>query len=214
MPLPLPLRNRLADLILDALHDETARRGLETVAAVCGDPRALDPAAPPPAGFPVELFERRADGWRIRAGFGPHAAALGERAARAVRALSTRPLAPADPPLPVALEQAGALFEAGLYFEAHEVLEPFWMRAEGVRREALQGLIQVAVGFQHLANGNLEGARALLRDGAAKLDGRRGGGTGAFAAAVVACLAEIVALGGDAAARFDWSRVPRFPREA
>ena len=27
LPLPLPLRNRLADLILDALHDDTARRG-------------------------------------------------------------------------------------------------------------------------------------------------------------------------------------------
>lgn len=75
MTLPLPLRNRLADLILDALHDGGARRGLEAVAAVCADPHALDPAAPPPEGFPAELFDRRADGWRIRPGFAPHAAA-------------------------------------------------------------------------------------------------------------------------------------------
>ncbi|MGH7367403.1 MAG: hypothetical protein ACREK9_13425, partial [Candidatus Rokuibacteriota bacterium] len=88
MTLPLPLRNRLADLILDALHDDTARRGLEAVAAVCADPRALDPAAPPPEGFPADLFDRGADGWRIRAGFGPYAAAFGERAARAARALT------------------------------------------------------------------------------------------------------------------------------
>ena len=156
MTLPLSLRNRLADLILDALHDGAARRGLEAVAAVC-----------------------------------------------------------ADPPLPVGLEEAATLFEAGLYFETHEVLEPFWMRALGAEREALQGLIQVAVGFQHLANDNLDGARALLRDGATKLAGHRldRRATSAFAAEVARCLGEIIGLGADAQARFDWSRVPRFPAE-
>ena len=218
MTLPLALRNRLAELILKALHDGAARRGLEAVAAVCADPRALGPADPPPEGFPAELFESRADGWRIRADFGPHAAAFGERATRAARALADRPLAPADPTRPVGLAEAATLFDAGLYFETHEVLEPFWMRAEGAEREALQGLIQVAVGFQHLANRNLDGARALLRDGATKLAGHAmhgrgldGRDTGAFAAAVARCLAEIIALGAEAPARFDWSRVPRFP---
>ena len=215
MTLPLPLRNRLADLILEALHDGAARRGLEAVAAVCADPRALDPATPPPEGFPAELFDRRDDGWRMRSGFGPHAAAFGERAARAARALADRPLAAADPPLPVGLAEAAPLFEAGLYFETHEVLEPFWMRALGAEREALQGLIQVAVGFQHLANGNLDGARALLRDGATKLAGHRldRRATSVFAAEVARCLGEIIALGADAQARFDWSQVPRFPAE-
>jgi hypothetical protein len=211
--LPLPLRNRLADLILDALHDDRARRALQAVAAVCADPRALDPSTSPPEGFPAELFDRGPDGWRIRPGFGPHGAAFGERAARAARALAGRPLGPPDPPLPVALEEAAALFDAGLYYETHEVLEPYWMRAEGAEREALQGLIQVAVGFQHLANGNLPGARALLRDGATKLAGHRleGRQVSAFAAEVTRCLRDIGALGPDAAARFDWSRVPRFP---
>ena len=215
MTLPLPLRNRLADLILDALHDDAARRGLEAVAAVCADPRALDPSAPPPAGFPAELFDRRPDGWRIRSGFAPHAAALAERAARAARALADRPLAAADPPLSVALDEAAALFEAGLYFEAHEVLEPYWMRAEGAARAALQGLIQVAVGFQHLANGNLDGARALLREGAARLAAHPlpGRTTSAFAVEVARCATEIDTLGREATARFDWSRVPPFPTE-
>jgi hypothetical protein len=69
------------------------------------------------------------------------------------------------------------------------------------------------VGFQHLANGNLEGARALLRDGATKLAGHRldDRDTSAFAAAVARCLGEIQALGADAPARFDWRRVPAFP---
>jgi len=216
--LPLPLRNRLAHLILDALHDGAARRGLQAVAAVCADPRALDPAAPPPEGFPAEFFDRGDDGWHIRPGFAPHAAAIGDRATRAARALADRPLAAAEPTRPVGVAAAATLFDAGLYFETHEVLEPFWMRAEGAERETLQGLIQVAVGFQHLANGNLEGARALLRDGATKLAGHAPPGRGldgrdtrAFAAEVARCLGEIIALGAHAPARFDWSRVPRFP---
>ena len=115
----------------------------------------------------------------------------------------------------ITLADAQAVVEAGLYFETHEVLEPFWTRALGAEREALQGLIQVAVGFQHLANGNLDGARALLRDGATKLAGHRLGrrATSVFAAEVARCLGEIIALGADAQARFDWSRVPRFPAE-
>ena len=36
-------------------------------------------------------------------------------------------------------------------------------------RTALQGLIQIAVGFHHLENGNREGARSLLVLGTAKL---------------------------------------------
>jgi hypothetical protein len=212
--LPLPLRNRLADLILEALHDAAARRGLEALAAVCADPQALGDA-PPPA-FPVDLFDRRADGWRIKSGFRPYAAALGERAGRAARALAGRPLVAAGPPLGETLDAAAALFEAGLYFEVHEVLEPLWMRADGAPKQALQGLIQVAVGFQHLANGNLDGARALLHEGAAKLLGRclDGRDLDPFARAVVRCERLVAALGSEAERRFDWSAVPRFPRSA
>ena len=56
---------------------------------------------------------------------------------------------------------------------------------------------------------------ALLHDGATKLAGHRldGRDTSAFATAVARCLAEIWALGAAAPARFDWSRVPRFPAE-
>ena len=145
MSLPLPLRNRIADLVLDALHDAEARRGLLAVAAVCADARALAGSAPPPA-FPADLFEHRDDGWRLCSGYREHAASFGERAQRAARALAGRALDPPEPPLEVALAQAGVLFAAGLYFEVHEILEPHWMRAEGVTRDTLQGLIQAAVG--------------------------------------------------------------------
>jgi len=213
--LPLPLRNRLADLVLDALHDHEARRGLEALAAVCADPRALDTTAPPVA-FPADLFDRGPEGWRIKSGYRQHAALFAERAARAARALADHPLAPADPPLETVLDHAATLFAAGLYFEVHEVLEPHWMRAEGPGRQALQGLIQAAVGYQHLANGNLEGARALLHDGAAKLMGQRlaGRDLDGFAREVARHSRELAGGDADAARRFDWSRVPRFSAEA
>ena len=215
MTLPLPLRNRLADLVLDALHDDEARRGLEALAAVCADPRALDAAAPPVA-FPVELFDRGPDGWRIKSDYREHAAPFAERATRAAHALAERPLAPADPPLETVLDQAAALLAADLFFEAHEILEPHWMRAEGATRQALQGLIQVAVGYQHLANGNLGGARALLHDGAAKLLGQRlaGRDLDTFARTVAGHARELAAGDAEAARRFDWRRVPRLPAEA
>ena len=182
MTLPLPLRNRLAELVLEAFHDHAARRELETLAA---------------------------DGSGE-----PHAAELAERAERARRLFAGRPLDPVDAPLEMALGQAALLFDGRLYFEVHELLEPYWLRAAGRERETLQGLIQVAVGFHHLGNGNGAGARALLHDGAAKLLGREIGGVAvdAFARAVVSTLDDVIRLGVDAPARFPWSSVPRFPR--
>lgn len=70
---------------------------------------------------------------------------------------------------PAALAAAVALFDRGAYFEAHEVLEPLWLAATGVDREALHGLLQVAVGFHHAVNGNAHGAAALLDRALARL---------------------------------------------
>ena len=46
-------------------------------------------------------------------------------------------------------------------------------RPQGDTRETLQGLIQIAVGYQHLANGNRAGARSLLVEGSGRLHQRR-----------------------------------------
>ncbi len=213
MPLPLSLRNTLAELILDALHDPEARAALAALCAVCDDPRALA-ATPRPARFPLELFEGQGDALTAR-----DAASAEEMCARAKRGWSAvrgRPLDPLDAPLPVALSSAATLFDSGLYFETHEQLEPYWMRARGETRNALQGLIQVAVGFQHLANGNAAGARALLDDGASKLVGGRLAGYDltAFALQTRQCRNDVVALGDRATAGFPWHRVPRFPAPA
>ena len=53
------------------------------------------------------------------------------------------------------------LFNAGDFFEAHEVWEDVWMEATGAERKFYQGLIQAAVGLLHFGNGNLRGALKL-----------------------------------------------------
>jgi hypothetical protein len=211
--LPLALRNRLAALIVGALHDGEARRGLCAMADLTAD--GVAPAtAGAAAAFPSDLFETRGDRLALPETLRPHAAAVAERAGRARAALERRPLAPGAAALPQALLDAAALFDARLFFETHELLEPRWAQAGGSEREALQGLIQVAVGFEHLANANVRGAAALLHDGAAKLADRRLGSADldAFARRVIGCLDRVLALGPRAPVDFDWSAVPRFPR--
>jgi hypothetical protein len=171
--LPLALRNRLTETILAALHDPAARRDLE---------RLTGPAA--------------AAEW-LGAGEGRWADFLVERARRACEALAARPPRGPVADLRTALADAGALFDAGLHFEVHELLEPHWSASQGDTREALQGLIQAAVGFQHLANGNRAGARALLAEAGARLHGRTllGRGLDGFARALGEA-AERVGAGG------------------
>jgi predicted metal-dependent hydrolase len=143
--LPLALRDRLAERIIAALADAAAR---EELAALARNPQA----------------------W-LDAGEAEWAGLLAEQAQRACAALADAPLAPpAD--LRAALAAAARLFDAALFFEVHEVLEPHWLLARDASRDALQAVIQIAVGWQHLANGNLAGARSLLTDGAERLHGR------------------------------------------
>src|SRR6266849_4454911 len=213
MALPLPLRNRLAELILDALHDPQARQALEVVAAVCVEAGAPAATQQVPKAFPADLFEHREGIWRLKGAWKAYEMEFAERAERARRMLRRRPFDPVDPSLATALVAAALLFHAHLYFEVHELLEPYWLRAEGSDREALQGLIQVAVGFAHLSNGNVAGARALLHDGCARVLERslEGVPLDPFGRALQRSLDRVLALGDDAPHAFDWNEVPRFP---
>ncbi len=181
--LPLALRDRLADVIVAAPHDRAARAEVRHLAL---------------AG-PASLT-----GW-LAPGEERHATLLGERARSAARALEPWPLGSPARSLVEALAAAGLLWKAGLFFEVHELLEPWWLGASGDARQALQGLVQAAVGYQHLANGNLRGARALLDEGARRLAGRWLGGCelDGFARALGASAQRVEA--------FDWSLVPPFP---
>lgn len=190
MALPLPLRNRLAELILDSLHDPRARRTLSAFVRFCREPDGAPPPREVVAEFPAAL-KREFSGFKEE---------LCLRARVAWGVVSRRQLARPEPPLGEALDQAADLFDAGLFFEVHELLEPYWLRAEGAGREALQGLIQIAVGFQHLVNGNLEGAHMLLEEGCVRAEGKRleRRDLGDFARA--------------ARGAHDVSAIPRFPR--
>lgn len=71
-----------------------------------------------------------------------------------------------------------AQFNERLFFECHDTLEELWSGVRGPSRAFYQGLIQAAVAFHHLGNGNRAGAIALLRRSLARLDrypGRYGG---------------------------------------
>ena len=74
--------------------------------------------------------------------------------------------------LQTALDRADALGTAGKYFDAHEELEAFWMRASGDEKILLQGLIQIAAGLHRLSldQKKTAGAFYLLDRGLEKLE--------------------------------------------
>jgi len=67
--------------------------------------------------------------------------------------------------LPHDLGHGVSLFNRADFFDAHEVLEDIWRAAPGPEKKFLQGLIQVAVALYHHGNGNVIGARSVLRRG-------------------------------------------------
>jgi hypothetical protein len=170
-PLPLPLRNRLAELILDAFEPGEARATVLALALACDAAGCAVDAADADRLLALGWFERASPGRvRLLSAHRAHARALADRAERAASLVRDWRSRGADGLTPL-LERAAGLANHGLFFELHELLEPAWFRAAGPLRTALQGLIQVAVGFHHLENGNQEGARSLLVEGVAKVAG-------------------------------------------
>jgi predicted metal-dependent hydrolase len=75
--------------------------------------------------------------------------------------------AASPPPL---LVEGVRLFNAGRWFEAHEVLEDAWRAEPTELRRLYQGLLQVGVGLHHASRGNLRGALRLLDRGMGRLE--------------------------------------------
>lgn len=96
------------------------------------------------------------------------------------RPAADQPSAADDPALPPAdaLAAAQELLDAGRPFHAHEVLEAVWKAAPTptAERDLWQGLAQIAVGLTHALRGNANGAVALLRRGADRLEAYRSPG--------------------------------------
>jgi Domain of unknown function (DUF309) len=193
----LALRDRLAEICLAAVADPAAEDPLLALLAFArgadasGLARGLADRDRTLLLEGVSPFEASDGGLRLRSDLLEDLAALkarAERFAEVVAACRSRcGVAPAPraagaaragrfvggPPdaqeVDWVLCVAAALFNAELFFEVHEILEPYWGRAERSLQSFLQGLIQVAVGFYHRANGNWRGAFALLGEGNAKL---------------------------------------------
>lgn len=68
------------------------------------------------------------------------------------------------------LVRGSELCNAWEFYDGHDEWEEVWRRADGDRRALLHGLIQVAVGYEHLKRGNPHGVQSLLRQGADKLE--------------------------------------------
>ncbi|HLF84403.1 MAG TPA: DUF309 domain-containing protein [Blastocatellia bacterium] len=61
-------------------------------------------------------------------------------------------------------------FNAGRYFDAHEVWEEIWLRSSGQTKQFYQMLIQAAVGLYHYECGNSRGARGMHANVVDKLE--------------------------------------------
>lgn len=61
------------------------------------------------------------------------------------------------------------LFNAGDFYECHEVFEELWMHSQAPDRRFLQSLIHFAVGFYHHGRGNRNGATRQLHKGLQKI---------------------------------------------
>lgn len=73
--------------------------------------------------------------------------------------------------VPDLLRRGVTLFNAGEFYECHEVLEEAWTPERGPRRLFLQSLIHLAVGLYHWQRGNPTGAASQLQKGLDKLGG-------------------------------------------
>lgn len=54
-------------------------------------------------------------------------------------------------------------YHNGHFFDAHEFWEDLWSDYYLEDKRFIQGLIQLSVSFVHLENGNLKGAKSLMR---------------------------------------------------
>jgi hypothetical protein len=169
------VRNRLAELILDAFDGAEAHETLRALAAFARSRDGRVGSAPAARLRALGWFAAAgSDAVALRGTHHAHAPTLLERARRAAAMRDALDRVPDATTLAGVLGRAALLADAGLFFEVHELLEPAWLRAEGPRRLGLQALIQVAVAQHHLAGGNHAGAISLLHEGLAKLAASRG----------------------------------------
>ncbi len=212
-PMKLRLRDLLADSCLAALRDAKPDSALRALVAFTERADETGRAEELPADQAATLaatgcFERIAATVRLAPDLARDLPALRERARLLVEAAAECRSrcgsvgGPAGALTSWSLCAASVLFDFGLFFEVHELLEREWRAATGALKTLLQGLVQVAVGCHHQANGNVRGALTLLDAGNEKLRRFRPGAYGVelegFCASVESIVRELRAAPGAA----------------
>jgi hypothetical protein len=104
-------------------------------------------------------------------------------------------------------------FNRQFFFEAHDTWEELWMETSGNHRLFYQGMIQTAVGFYHLSNGNYKGACSQFGKALAKLEQYlpefHGVDTEGLAASLRECRDDAELLREGKLTEFDERRIPR-----
>lgn len=156
----LLVRDALAELLVAAARGAPeARKSVETLAAWA---QGSGPSPEILAEDGTALFE----GVSMAPRFGELDGYVRDRARRMAAACEW---IAADGVWGDTLACARAAWDAGLFFEVHEIVEPVWLEERGPKRPLLQGVIMAGAALHHLCQGNPAGARGLLGDAARKL---------------------------------------------
>lgn len=114
---------------------------------------------------------------------------------------------------PALLLEGIDLFNRGLYFEQHEVLEELWRYEPRDIRYLYQGILQIGVAFLHLQRLNHHGTLYMLTRGPTYLRPFAPWCQQVDVAALLAAAARardaVVTLGPARLGDFDWSLAPR-----
>ncbi len=144
-------------------------KGLHTRASQIADPLGWR-VRPHDAAYLVDrgVLTRRDATFTLKSKYGPYLAYFRQQTSRlldVLRFLTTdgRPRASTD------LQRGLALFNAGLFFECHELLEGLWKATSGPDKDFYHGVVQVAAAFYHFEKHNRHGAVTLLTKGRDKL---------------------------------------------
>jgi predicted metal-dependent hydrolase len=108
-------------------------------------------------------------------------------------------------------------FNSQYFFEAHDTWEELWRETSGANKLFYQGLIQTAVGFYHLKNGNFKGSSSQFGKALAKLEqylpSFHGIHTEQLVQRIRTCLVDAEGLRDGRAEAFDEAKIPRIEVE-
>ena len=111
---------------------------------------------------------------------------------------------------PAQLYDAVRLFNQGLYWECHEVLEEVWLETPYPQRFFWSALIKLAVGRHHAERRNLHGARVKISDAVRLLPLYQPRCLGVDTAAALADALQLLRILDTPG--FDWADIDRLPK--